>query len=342
MGWSSHGGEILAEVSPGFTLSWGAMTIDYRMAEYGDFDLERVVEITRAIRPDDYVSAAEIRDWHDAQLRSGRLSANWLVSVDGNLVGSAYVGQSTWLPPTTMVLFVLVHPDYQGQGFGREILERAQGTATEGGAEHLLGWVEKALPRASLFLERAGFREVDREWESTLDLVGCDLVALQRLVDRTTASGVRLVSAGSLAADRADWKQDLHRLYTDIEMDVPSRYPIQRMPFDDFNALNLGRQFLADGFFVALDGNQLVGLTEPIPVDDVEGAISQSLTGVRSGYRGRGIATALKAQAAIWAIERGYTSIRTQNAQSNAAMLAVNDRLGFERNHATIEYLKNL
>jgi GNAT superfamily N-acetyltransferase len=318
------------------------MTIDYRMAEYGDFDIERVVEITRAIRPDDYVSVAEIRDWHDAQLRSGRLSANWLVSVDGSLVGSAYVGQSTWLPPTTMVLFVLVHPDYQGRGFGREILERAEATATEGGAEALLGWAERAVPRTMQFLERAGFREVDREWESTLDLSRCDIAELQQLVDRATSSGVRIVSAGSLAADRADWKHDLHRLYTDIEMDVPTRHPVQRMPFDDFNALSLGRQFLADGFFVALDGNQLVGLTEPTPVDDVAGAISQSLTGVRSDYRGRGIASALKAQTAVWAIKSGYTSIRTENAQSNAAMLAVNDRLGFERDHATIEYFKNL
>jgi len=318
------------------------MAIEYRMAEYGDFDVERVVEIARAIRPDDYVSAAEIRDWHDAQLKAGRLSVNWLASLDGQIVGSAYVGRSTWLPRTTMVLRVAVHPDYQGRGFGRALIERAEGTAKEGGAKDLLGWAEKAVPRTLQFLEHAGFREVGREWESTLDLTGCDVADLQQLVDRATSNGIRIVSAAALSADRADWKQELHHLFTDVEMDVPTQYPIQRMPFDDFDALSLGRQFLADAFFVALDGDQLVGLTEPVLVDDVADAIAQSLTGVRSEYRGRGIASALKAQTAIWAIEAGYTSIRTENAQSNAAMLAVNNRLGFKREHATIEYLKNL
>jgi GNAT superfamily N-acetyltransferase len=318
------------------------MTIDYRMAEYGDFDVERVVEIARAIRPDDFVSVAEIRDWQAAQRKAERLSVNWLVSVDDIIVGSAYVGQSTWLPQTTMVIRVQVHPDYQGQGFGREILERAEATATEGGADALLGWAERAMPRTMEILERAGYREVGREWESTLDLARCDVADLQRLVDRATSQGVGIVSAGTLAADRVGWKRELHQLYTDVEVDVPADYPTQRMPFDDFDALCLGRQFLADAFFVALAEDQIVGLTEPVLVDDVPHVIAQNLTGIRSDHRGRGIASALKARAAIWAINNGYTSIRTQNAQANSAMLAVNDRLGFEREFATIEYLKNL
>jgi GNAT superfamily N-acetyltransferase len=142
--------------------------------------------------------------------------------------------------------------------------------------------------------------------------------------------------------ERDDWKQELHRLYTDVEMDVPAPFPMQEVPFEDFEALALGRRFLSDGFFVALDGDELVGLTEPQLVDNMPRQIAQNLTGVHSDYRGRGIALALKSQAAIWAIESGYTSIRTHNAQSNASMLAINDRLGFQRNHATVEYLKDL
>ena len=150
------------------------------------------------------------------------------------------------------------------------------------------------------------------------------------------------MSVASFSAERVGWKRDLHRLYTDVEQDVPAPFPIQKVRFEDFEALSLGRRFVGDGFFVALDGDELVGLTEPQPVDDVPKAIEQNLTGVRSDYRGRGIALALKSQAAIWAAQAGFTTIRTQNAQSNAAMLAVNDRLGFERKRATIEYLKNL
>lgn len=318
------------------------MSINYWMAEYGNFDVERVVEIAHAIRPDDYESVAALDDWHDVQRRAGRVSVRWLASLGDKIVGSAYVGQSSWVPLTTMMLYVAVHPDHQGRGIGRVLLERAEGTASERGGDRTFSWTEETWPRSMRFLDSAGYGVVERRWESTLDLQRCDIAKLRVAVERSASTGIRILSVNALSAERGDWKRDLHRLYTDVEKGVPAPFPIQDVPFEDFEALSLGRRLIGDGFLVALDRDELVGLTEPQLVDDVPHVIEQNLTGVRSGYRGRGIATALKSQAAIWAAQAGYTSIRTQNAQSNAAMLAINDQLGFERNRATVEYLKHL
>jgi GNAT superfamily N-acetyltransferase len=318
------------------------MTAEFRLAFYNDFDLDEVVAIARAIRPDDFISVADLRDWNDNQRRAGRLSGRWLVHHDDVVVGSGYVGESPWLERTMMIVHVMVHPEYQRRGHGRDLLERAETTAAEHGAERVIGWTDETRPRAMRILERAGFRENDREWQSTLDLGCFDVTTWQDTIDRATASGMRIISLAVLSEERPDWKRELHRLYADIEADVPTQFPLMEMPFDDFEALILGRRLVADGFLVAMDGDQLVGLTEPQLVDDDPTAVAQEMTGVRSDYRGRGIATALKVTAAIWAKRRGFTSIRTDNAQSNAPMLAVNARIGFERDHATIEYLKVL
>jgi len=318
------------------------MTIELRPQEDGNGDYEAIVAIARATEPDDHVSVADIRDWDDNQRRSSRLSARWLAYLDDTMVGFSYVGESPWLERGMMVVRVMVHPDHQQRGYGRTLLEHAETTASGRGADRLLGWTQEVRPRDMRFLERAGFREIDREWRSTLDLEGIDEVALRAVVDRVTACGIRIASVAILGEERFEWKRDLHRLYAQLEADVPANFPILTVPFEDFESLTLGRRLLPDGFLVAVDGDQMVGLTEPLLVDDEPTAIAQSMTGVRSDHRGRGVATALKAASAIWAKAQGYTSIQTNNAQSNAPMLAVNDRLGFVRDHSTIVYLKDL
>jgi GNAT superfamily N-acetyltransferase len=318
------------------------LTIEYRETEYGDFDIEAVVRIALEIRPDAFESVTDYIDRHDAQRSAGRVCVRWLALVGGQVVGSAYVGQSSSFPPEFIAIYTSVHPDYQRRGYGRGLLERAEVTASERGGETAYSWSDETQPRSLHVLERAGYRKVERGWESVLDLSQCDTDSLQIEVDRVVASGIRITSAKTLGYERDDWKQELYSLFTDVETDVPSPFPIQRIPFEDFESQSLGRRFVGDGFFVALDGEQLVGLTEPRRVDGDPGVIAQSLTGVRANYRGRGIATALKARAAIWAVESGYSWIRTHNSQSNGRMLAINDRLGFTRGHATSVYFKDL
>jgi GNAT superfamily N-acetyltransferase len=323
-------------------MSGGRMSVEFRLSEGGEGDYAAIVGIARAIRPDDYLSVADIQDWQENQRRAGRFTARWLVCVDEAIAGSAYVGESPWTERTMMIAHIMVHPEHQRRGYGRTLLLKTEATALEHGAGILLGWVRETRERDMRFMDRAGFRENDREWQSTLDLDRFDATAWQAATDRVTASGIRIISLSTLANERSDWKRDLHQFYVQLEADVPTMFPVLEMPFDDFEALILGRRLVFDGFLVAMDGDQLVGLTEPQFVDDEPTAIAQEMTGVRSDYRGCGIATALKAEAAIWAKQGGFTSIRTDNAQSNAPMLAVNARLGFERDHATIEYLKNL
>ncbi|MEN8233980.1 MAG: GNAT family N-acetyltransferase [Actinomycetota bacterium] len=318
------------------------MSTEYRLVTDGDYDHGAIVRIGRAIRSDDYVSVADIQDWEENQRRAGRFNGRWLASVSDEVVGSAYFGQSPWVESATMFTHVMVHPDHQQRGYGRTLLERLEVSAREHGARRLLGNVHESNRRSVRFVELAGFEEMDREWRSTLELAMFDPDAWRDLIDRIESAGICFISVEVLQETFPEWKRELHRLYVDIESDVPTPFDILEMPFEDFDSLSLGRRLLAEGFLVAMDGDTMIGLTEPQPVDDDPTAISQELTGVRADYRGRGIATALKAAAAIWAKEQGYTSMRTYNAQSNAAMLAVNTRLGYEREHGQIEYVKNL
>ena len=318
------------------------MSVEFQLATHGDYDHEAIVRIVRATQPDDHTSPADLRDWDERQHRAGRTAARWVASISGMVVGSGFFSQTPWFDPWTFYSHVMVHPDHQRRGYGKSLAERMEHSASEHGARRLLGQGDERESRSLRFIEDAGFREIDRWWRSTLDLTRFDPRFWTPKLERIAGAGIRIVSVAELRETRPDWQQDLHRLYVDVETDAPSHLEILEVPFSDFEARSLGRQLLADGFLIAMDGEDLIALTEPQPVDDDPTAIDQDMTGVRADHRRSGIAIALKAASATWAKEQGYTSIRTYNAQSNAPMLAINDRLGFKRDQGQIEYLKDL
>lgn len=75
------------------------------------------------------------------------------------------------------------------------------------------------------------------------------------------------------------------------------------------------------------------GLTEIAYVKELGFKARQMLTGVRQEFRGRGLGKWLKA-AMLLRLRADYPGVKyvaTANADSNAPMLAINDRLGFKR-----------
>ncbi len=316
--------------------------IEYRLARYDDYDHDAVVRVVHAAQPDEYLSVAELLDWERAQRRSGRIQSRWLAIDRGDIVGSGSFYQTPWYEDGALITNVVVHPGHQHRGHGRALLERVETSVRDAGARRLLAQADEPDNRSNRFLRRAGFVEVDRWWRSTLDLGRFDPDRWLPAIDSVLSQGIRFATVAELRDVRPGWERELHRLYVELEREVPSAHEIAEVPFEDFAARSLGRELLADGFLIALDGNGMIGLTEPKLVDEDPTAVSQDLTGVRSSYRRRGIALALKAAAATWAKGSGYTTIRTDNARSNAPMLAVNERLGFEPRLGIVEYAKSL
>ncbi|WP_407571113.1 GNAT family N-acetyltransferase [Deinococcus altitudinis] len=189
------------------------------------------------------------------------------------------------------------------------------------------------------WLLQQGWREHERTWLSRLDLTTFRPEPFSGRLARSRMAGVEVRTPRELGWDGSEsFQRRVYDLTVQLLADVPTTDPILPWPFELWRKRVLDHpDFTPDGPLIAVQQGEWVGLTELyLPRREVPGLLHQGLTGVRRGWRGQGVAWALKLTAAARARAQGWEAVSTGNHTVNREMLGINAEMGFVRGPARV------
>jgi mycothiol synthase len=319
---------------------------DYADVAIRDFqpkDYPPVVDIENLLYPEHPTTVEEER-FDEENFDTKQYIRRRYVAVEstGRVVGYASFNQMpTSYDPQRFGMWIGVHPDWQRKGFGAALYAYLFEQLRALNAIALRTWVRETLVDSIAWLERRGFRELTRGWESRLPLESFDLSRFEDYWG--PPQGIEIATLASELAKDPESLRAMYELDCDISPDEPRVDPFTRPPFEMYRDRILKSPgSLPDAIFLAKDGDRYVGLTELFRNEALPGTLNTGFTGVRRTHRGRGIAFALKLRAMDWAIRHGYREIRTWNNTLNAPMLGINVKLGFIKQPVWITFGKDL
>jgi RimJ/RimL family protein N-acetyltransferase/N-acetylglutamate synthase-like GNAT family acetyltransferase len=281
--------------------------------EATDGDVEALAALLRAADDARVVSAAAIR--HNRRTEPERARRLELVAeVDGAVVGLGRAGFDTWTSTEGAAwAFVTVESDLRRQGIGAALGERLIDHLGEVGATTataLFRWTEEGERWA-----------VARGWSR---LETAPLIALdpRRISEPSVPTGYRCVSIAQVAPEA------VYEAVAAAARDEPGPVRHDNVQLDDFLREWDEPDKDLDASSAVLDE---AGRVVAFSFLDVGGDRAQhGFAGTVADHRGRGLATAAKQRALYTAAQRGVTRVTTSNAEENAAMRAINRKLGFE------------
>ena len=275
-------------------------------------ELDDVAEVVARVSPASRLSPDQLAHYLSANPQSVLLVARR----GAEAVGAATVARSG--RPGHQYTMVRVVPEHRRRGAGSAMLEAARDHAGRIGLERIWGRIDATDMGSLGFAERHGLVESGREWISALDLTDAPAPV-------PPPPGVTVVSL----ADRPDLIRAAYDVHSQCLPDMPSPTPMRPEPFHNWVSRTLeGPGALPAAAMVALADDAVIGQSA-LSLEGDEGTAEHLLTCVRRDWRGRGVAAALKSAQIAWARQAGIERLVASNDAPNAAMLAVNRRLGY-------------
>ena len=291
-------------------------------------DTEAAVELMARVYPDDLGSAAAWRHRlavEPASARRRMLKA----TIDGTLVGWA-AGVLDTHTTTEGVAFVnaTVDPGHRGSGLGGALIAAALEHVLEHGATIVRATSLDDEPARRL-AARHGFRNTGVQRISRADLTTLPPAP-------TPPAGVAVRSFAEVGPNA------VHPVDVAVTLDVPEDVIWDDMPYDSWL-----REFWEsptldlDASVAAVVDGKAVAITM-LRTERSRARAENDITGTLAPYRGRGLATLVKHHSLARAASLGIAEVFTFNDETNAAMLAVNTKLGYRPHSQRLSWLKEL
>ncbi len=300
-------------------------------------DLPDIIELWNVVRPNQQRTLDEAISDMDT-LEPQFQTAFFVTELEHQIVGVAEIYRHPGMyHPHKFFGNIFVHPDHWSKGIGTALYQQSLEFLTALEAISFRTQVAESDAHSLQFATTRGFTESKRDFESLLTVNSFDFSSFAGL---ETVEGLEFHTAKEL--DSTVFRQAFFDCFTATRNDVPRSQAASPLSFDFFQEQVLGDEyFLWEGTQIALDPttDTILGFSG-VYQGAMDGWMDQWLTATRREARGRGIALALKLRVVKYALEQGYTTIRTDNDTRNAPMLAINDKLGFVRQPALISVVE--
>ena len=279
-----------------------------------DRDLGAVADLLQAADDARVVSAAGLAHSHATRPTRAQI-AELVAELDGAVVagGAAGLNTSTTTEGAAWA-FVTVDAAARRRGIGDDLAARL--------LDHLRAVGATTATSFFRFTEEGERWALARGWSR---LLTGPLIALdpRGIGEPSVPAGFRCVAMSSLQPEV------VYEAVTTTALDEPTPVPNDDIRLEDFLRDWEDPDLDLDASTAVLAGDERVAAFTFIKITGDRA--QHGFTGTQREHRGRGLATAAKQVALRGAAARGVTRVTTSNAEENAAMRAVNRKLGFEQ-----------